>query len=40
MNVYAKQEIEAIAAKTHFIKNNVEKMVRRIDSQRKGKTVL
>ncbi|MDD3424074.1 nucleotidyl transferase AbiEii/AbiGii toxin family protein [Sphaerochaeta sp.] len=31
MNVYAKQEIEAIAAKTHFIKSNVEKVVRLID---------
>lgn len=29
--VYAKQEIEAIAAKTRFIKSNVEKVVRLID---------
>lgn len=31
MKVYSKQEIEAIAAKTHFIKSNVEKVVRLID---------
>ena len=30
MRVYAKQEIEVIAGKTHYIKSNVEKVVRLI----------